>query len=228
MVDYKISFNSRWNVEYDYDTKRDCERHGGEDVCRICRCGRIVNPHVTFVNVNPGLFSIEVPVTTKHTPPKIRYKPYKPTIIEQYCLDRLLRIHRVYDVSLYNVHIVPGYYGEEVGDITFNDERVLVTDVERLLGLQTDIDKIKFVLKQEYTYVLESLVGATAVAVEHLHPRDLLKNDEYALRLKRAPSSYHMCKGLPVGVVHNKRLIDGYHRFSVLDPTKKYPFVVVS
>lgn len=224
MNKYEVSFFARWSVEYDYDYDRDCESYGCDS---ICRCGQITNLTLKSVSLSPSMVSIQQLVSTKHTPPKNRHKAYQPSVIEWYCIDRLLRIHKAYDVELYTASTCDGYYGEEVDNITFANADAVCSDIAMMLAMAKDVDKIKFVLDKEYSYVLNVVNDTKEAVVEKLDPKTLTINTDYALCVKRGASSYEFMGTLPVGVVHNGRLIDGYHRRAALDVTKKHPYIVL-
>lgn len=220
MSPYTITFNPRWYVDVEYDSYYNCEANGCDS---ICRCGRLSNLRVEKVNLSPSMVTIIYPHQMKRG---VKQKTYKPSVIDQYCIDRLLRIHKVYDTSAYEVGVERGYYGEEVGDVSFNRSCELISDVTKLMECKTDAQKVKFVLEREYAYVLDLIKDTTEVAVVSKKPATLITNVDYLARIKREP--YDIGEFLPVGVIYRDRLLDGYHRFSTLDPKKQYPFIVLS
>lgn len=225
---YKVSFNARWYANVDYDTVRNCDRAGCDS---ICRCGELVNLRVVSVDLSGGMIDIKHPHETKRG---VSWRDYKCSTIESYCIDRLLRIHKAYDSTLYTAYSTRGYYGEEVGGVEFANTPALVADVTTMLSYSTDIEKVKFVLEREYTYILPLISKTTNVAIVSLKPIDLELNTDYMTRLKReSQAKYELMGALPVGVVFNdpnvgSRLIDGYHRLSSLTPKAKYNFIVLS
>lgn len=78
----------------------DCEKtECGGSSCRQCdgysRCRRIISTQVEFVNFNLIMKSY-----TDET---------KLSEIETYCLDRILRIHKLYDKDSFEVNTCGGY-----------------------------------------------------------------------------------------------------------------------
>jgi len=217
----KVNFDATHvaNVNYQFDRSScDCDS--------ICRCGRITDARVESVPMSLRLFTFMSVDESK----KVKKGPrYDLSEIEQYCVDRLMRVHKVYDLCLYTVNVCGGYYGEEIDSVSFENERDLVLDVQRMLNMKTDVEKIKFVLICEYSYVLDRLEDCTKVSIENVNPKSLLKNNDYASRVKTKKEPYQfLAECNIVGVVHNGRLIDGYNRLSSLDLNKKHKYVVLS
>lgn len=219
-----VSFDPRYYLELDYDTYHDCEAYGCDS---ICRCGRIENARVTGVSLSPGMFTVFEDKLTKHKEPHTRKVVVKFSDIEAYCVDRLLRIHKAYELSSYTPRICGGYYGEETNGADFDGGDALVDDVSKLVNMSTDIEKVKFVLTREYSFLLDRIKDTTEVSIETITPKSLFKNDDYAMRVKNQKKPYEFAEGVPVGVVHDGRLIDGYNRFASLDQEKKYRFIVL-
>lgn len=218
-----VIFDPRWYVDVSYSRSYNCE---GEGCACICRCSTIEDAKVESVSLSTGMFSIFEPKETKHNPPKVRNVKYKPTAVELYCLDRLLRIHKAYDAALYTPRIVGGYYGQETDGADFEGSNQLQVDAAEMVNLSSDIEKIKFVLLKEYTHILDLIKDTTDVVIEELNPSKILKNDDYAIRVKNNQKKYEFAEGLPVGVVYRGRLIDGYNRFASLK-AKGYSFIVL-
>ena len=135
----------------------------------------------------------------------MRSKDYKFSEVESYCIDRLLRIHKAYDVSLYEIVIENGYYGEELGTPKFANKLALINDILEIIQLSSDIEKVKFVLNKEYSFLLEVIDTTSSVSIANIELSTLTKNTDYALRIKKQSDKY--CFGesrlrkLPIGVV---------------------------
>jgi hypothetical protein len=212
---YKVSF--RPYVETDYDYVRNCDEAGCDS---ICRCGRIENLTIKSVSLSVDSVSVEESYKTKSG--ATRYRWYKLDKIESYCVDRLLRIFRAFDVSKYEAHVTRGYYGEEVDGSTFSEADSLIQSIEEMLSLTSDLEKVKFVLNKEYLMLLPEIREATIVTVEKVKLDEIVAfNQDYMYRLKRYASEYEFTEGVPVGVLYRQkdgslRLIDGYHRYCSL------------
>ena len=93
----------RPSAEINYDRNRDCDYRGCDT---SCRCSRIENAKIISVS-----FHITTVICTQKVPTKVgamRSKDYKFSEVESYCIDRLLRIHKAFDVSLYEIVIENG------------------------------------------------------------------------------------------------------------------------
>ena len=220
----QVTFYPHCIADVDYDSRYDCTEDGN---CSICRCRVLENLRVTSVKLSMNAFAFKENYLTKAN--HKRSRQYKPSMIEVYCTDRLARVHGVYDAHSYNARAEAGYYGEEVGDINFDGEDALTSSINKMLNMSADIDKIKFVLTKEYSFLLEKLEPTSAVSTKELEIDDLIANDEYLKRLKTNTSTDYefmitsvteMTTNIPVGVVlatsNGFRLIDGYHRLSSL------------
>ena len=213
-------------AEINYDRNSDCDYRGCDT---ICRCSRIENAKIISVS-----FHITTVTCTQKIPTKsgaMRSKDYKFSEVESYCIDRLLRLHKAYDPLLYEVVIENGYYGEELGTPKFVNKSVLISDILEVIQLASDIEKVKFVLNKEYSFLLETVDTTSSVSIVNIELSKLAKNVDYASRIKKQSEEYNFGetrhRPLPIGVVvktittlslidgsHGYRLIDGYHRLA--------------
>lgn len=220
----QVTFYPRYIADVDYNSRYDCTENGN---CSICRCRVLENLQVTSVKLSMNAFAFKESYLTKAN--HKRSREYEPSMIELYCIDRLARVHGVYDAGRYNVHAEAGYYGEEVGGINFDGEDALTSSINEMLNMSADIDKIKFVLTKEYSFLLEKLEPTATVSIKKIELDDFILNKEYLERVKMNSSTDYefmitsvteMSSDLPVGVVlatkDGYRLIDGYHRLSAL------------
>lgn len=223
MKNVRVSdFNVRWSVDVDYDTERDCENNGCDG---ICRCSTITNTKIDDIDVSWTDFKL-VDEKGKKVPIK-----KGPSDIEKYCLNRLIVIHGGFDEDNYEIIIDRGYYGEEIGGITFEDSNSLIDDANELLELDTDLDKVLFVLLKEYSYIptlIESVTDAEVIAlplseVQPSHGSGMMKaQDNYIYRVENEDEF--------MGIIFDSHLlIDGNHRFSYLNTkfksNKKFKFI---
>ena len=187
-------------LDYDYDEYHPC-RHGS-DCCDndYCTCGQITNTRVK----DSITFSL----------------PLKLKTIDQYYFDRVIRLSAALDPESWDVGVVSGYYGQEIGKITL-DSSVEAEILQRLNvpDKTSDVDKIKKLLEFEYGYVLPVLEPMNKVKIVDVNPKNLLLfNDRY---YGKAKNNLYDDYDLPVCVVRKdpaKRgkyiVIDGYHRLS--------------
>lgn len=208
-VDFRHYFH--YVMDVDYDTDRDCNEHGCNDE-GICRCARIYNVKILSVGYDRDWFIVNEHY--RDAKGANRTRPGHISDIEKYCLDRLARVHKIYDKGYYDVQVGDGYYGEEITGVEFQNKTKMFKDMDEMLAMESDIDRIKFVLTKEYSYLLPELVGTTTVKVVEVNFAELLNARDYFMRVKRNEiADYAIVDNtLPVAVIYNGRLIDGYHR----------------
>jgi hypothetical protein len=195
----------RYCVNVKYDTDRSNCTCG-----QICRCERIINPHIRSVCVKQMVRQV-LPSLSK---------------IDQYCVDRILTCYKVWDPNNWKVRVEQGYYGDEIcGAFIVSD---LAAEIDKklteILTLDSTTKKIEALLLLEYGYLLPQLKGC------EYHISTLKKNDieipqeTYSRRLERNVVANYADYNLPRGVVllrnNRHRLIDGYHRMAALDSYK--------
>ncbi len=210
------SFNPNFFINYDIDRGfQNCE-------CDCtCRYDRIHDVTINSVQISIEMVNVKEAYLTKAN--ARRRRDVKPSNIERYCIDRLLRIFKAYDPHLYEASITRGYYREEIGNFTFKDADKLNAALTEMLNLSSDVEKVKYVLRAEYLMPPEALEPTSSVRVEKMELKKLQLNDVYLMRLKRENTEYAFSKDdvdLPVGVVLRSgekiHLVDGYHRYSAL------------
>lgn len=217
MENFGISFGSVYDIDYDCDYQYNCEAEGCGS---ICRCVKIKN--LSIRNLNFGLKDLHINKSYKDKANKKKSKSYNKTPIDSYCFDRLMRIYKTYDKNLYKLSIGDGYYGEEVVGFQFENMDSFCKSVEKVLSLDNEIDKIKCVLNEEYSYVLDSIENVKSVSIENVDLNIICLNNDYLMRLKKdaCQNNYNFEPEVPVGVLlksgNDYRLIDGYHRFTAL------------
>jgi hypothetical protein len=189
-----------------YTYEEHCNCNCGDD--DYCRCGTITNARVTDVNL----------ATIHHALIENR----KLTEVESYCVDRILVAYQLYDVNVWNVNVTSGYYGEEIKSITLDSQIATKCDqdIEAMLALLSNAEKIEFVLNLEYGYLLAILAGKRYKIIT-VEKKDLSFQTGHYHRLNRDIVSGYKDYSLPRGIVikqeNQYRLIDGYHRCAAAD-----------
>lgn len=208
-----INYYPRWIVDSEYSYSYDCEAYGCDS---ICRCSKIDHLKITKVDITgtKDLFSDNKSLK-------------KISLLDWYCIDRLLRINKCYDVNLYEAHTVNGYYGEEIRDYDFSNKNILEKQITDLLSLNSDIDKIMFVLRNEYGYILPELELLTSANIQKVELNKITMNNGYMKKISQEYESSTI-KDLPIGILFDNRLIDGYHRLcDSLNKNKKEDYFIV-
>jgi len=215
----------------------DCKKtECGESSCRQCdgysRCRRIISTQVESVDFDSIMNSYTDQI--------------KLSEIETYCLDRILRIEKLYDKDSFEVNTCGGYYGDEIESvhIVYEKRESIKNKLNEISNL-SDVEKIKKVLEYEYGYLLDSIKYAKSAKIVEV-PFDSIKigNESYHSKIKdfEMYKDYNgpvaICSSVndsilrkhPSLVNFNKkiiesqdcyRIIDGYHRYSAAKLNKK-------
>jgi hypothetical protein len=196
--------NLQYEVDYDYD-RSECTCNAYEDG-DYCRCTTIERAWVESINVKAVI--------------KKLYDKYckDPSDMNEYCFDRICTAFKIYDKDHYEVESCGGYYGEEIEGVYFDNENGLLEAFADLLALETDIEKIKYVLEIEYGYLLERVKNTTVAYIFPVATKTIdLPQQEYFVRLNKEVIEDYKNRSLPVAVClecgGRYKLIDGYHRF---------------
>lgn len=197
----RFDLNFEYIVDLDYDrTRYNCQC---ED---ICRCSTISNARIVSCN------NYRV---TKHICDFYNLT----STIDQYCVDRIVSIYRLYDTNSYTINIGGGYYGEEIHGVYINESIATKINehIQQIKSLSSLKDKVEYILKLEYGYLIDGLDGNWEIATvkktqikfgnrEHYHKLDRIAIDSY--------SEYDLPRGIGIKNCDEIRLIDGYHRVS--------------
>jgi hypothetical protein len=213
------SFKYFYGVEYDYDTSRNCSEEGCDG---ICRCSKIYNERVISVNLNDVVNHIVDSGNKKRH--LISDKVEQPDLtFFKYCVHRLAVSHQIYSPYSWSVKTCRGYYGEEIdgADLNSDDFKNDVCEIYKL----TPNERIEYVLKKEYGFLLDSLVEKTFNEREVQVCDLVVGNETYRKKIKSGTYTNENY-GEPIGIylkdAWNKyRLIDGYHRYVDLATGKK-------
>lgn len=203
--------NLQYEVEYDYERSQcTCDAYDRLD---YCRCTTIERAWVEEINVKLVIRKLYTKYCQEHSE------------INEYCFDRICSAFRIYDKDCYEVESCGGYYGEEIGGVYFEYEEKIVEAYNELLELNSDLEKIRYVLKLEYSYLIDRLLYMTSVTIEEISTEKIkLPQKEYFVKLSKEVIEDYKDRKLPVAVcIKNKdrfydvfdtyTLIDGYHRF---------------
>ena len=203
--------NLKYEVEYDYERSQcTCDAYERGD---YCRCTTIDRAWVESLNVKEVI--------------KYLYERHSKEVseIDEYCFDRICAIYKIYDKDYYEVESCYGYYGEEIGGVYFENEEKVVDAYTEILRLESYLDKIKYVLKLEYGYLVDRLNYMTSATIEEVSTKKIeLPQQEYFVKLSKEIIEGYKDRKLPVAVCikHKDRvhehfdryiLVDGYHRF---------------
>lgn len=217
--------NLKYEVEYDYERSQcTCDAYERGD---YCRCTTIDRAWVESMNVTEVI--------------KYLYKRHSKTDseIDEYCFDRICSIYKIYDKDYYEVESCYGYYGEEIDGVYFENEEEVVKAYNETLALKSGLEKIQYVLKLEYSYLLDKLMYMTSATAEEVSTEKIkLPHREYFVKLSKEVIEDYKDRKLPVAVcIKNKdrfhdafdtyTLVDGYHRFVANQDRKTNKIIVL-
>lgn len=173
-----------------------------------CRCQTIIDEHITSININKVMTEI-LHHNFAHGA--------KISEFDLYCFDRICRAYKIWNKESYTIETCGGYYGEEIDGVYFNNESVVVRVFEEALSLNNDIEKLKCILKLEYSYIIDSVQNATSASIIDCNPSLIISpQDSYARRLEKDVVESYKDYNLPVAVCKKRGdyylVIDGYHR----------------
>lgn len=211
-----LTDNHIYNINYKYDIE-SCTCH--ED---ICRCRNIINTRIedSYIDL---------------TPISDKISKYILDGIEMYCIDRLLRICKVYDPNNWNIETRMGYYGGEVSSIKLDDKVVqeVMAAARELHDIKKNFKKILYVLVQEYGYLLDSLKDISDASIDKVNLSDILiGQSEHYKQLDREVIKSYYDHTLPIAICiamcdDKYKLIDGYHRIAAAIQQKKRKIKII-
>ena len=194
----RLKRNFMYTVEHEADYGRRCDRSCDEG---ICRCSTIENARVTEVN-------------TEDISDKLVRKADQNSILH-YCIERILVSEKLYDPDMWDVYVAPGYYGEEVRSVTVDISAPIIDKLKKLVTM-TNIQKIKYILTEEYGYLLPPLDAYKNVVIHTAKLSNVIPTQNY-YKAKVDASIYHS-RSLPYCVVESGdgkfKIVDGHHRYA--------------
>lgn len=198
--------NLMYDVKYDYE-RSECTCNADENG-DYCRCTTIKRAWVESINVKLVI--------------KKLYKKYcqDSSAINEYCFDRICSAHKIYDKDYYEVESCGGYYGEEIEGVYFYNESKIVDSYLQVLALETDIEKIKFILELEYGYLIDRVLYVTSATIEEVPTEKIkLPQQEYFVKLDKEVIEDYKDRKLPIAVCikHKDRFIDAFNTYTLVD-----------
>lgn len=142
--------------------------------------------------------------------------------VQEYALDKIARIYKMYDIKKYDVETIWAYYGYEPDEVTFHDIEIVDNEIKKIINYNyTQI--VEYLLVLEYKYILPKLQGlkwsVKKIAIDDIYAG----NKEYLRKVDvdnpyddvlNEHKNYLYNKDMILGVVTaENRLWDGYHRY---------------
>ncbi len=204
---------SQYHLEIDYD-RTDCDG----DCSDYCRCTSIIDIHVRSVNY---------PEVIKKIIPKKEY-----CTIKGYCAERILHHSGVANADNWYVGTQGGYYGEEIGEVSFEKFDTLKKHFDKVLQNKTAQQMMEALLTLEYGWLLETLAKRKWTVKEipfksvNVHQKDYYDH-KLDLEILSSYSGWEFPLGICVAEGDGYRLIDGHHRFHENTSPKKRKVTMV-
>lgn len=226
----------KYNIGYNIQGYHDCENHGCDDE-GICRCYTITDVEIKNVDVLAISYSIFSEIfNTKSTQYKRDNKLNQILYgfnqeIDLYCIDRILRISKIWENDNWNTSWGPNYYGDELDNIEMSDKLYanLISKISHLISLTNLKDKIQYVLELEYGYLLDKIKDKSYEVVEIDKSKIIFGQEDYKKKIDilnyYSDIKYDLIRGVCLFKNDEFRVIDGYHR---LLSTKKEKVKIIS
>lgn len=227
--------------DYELSLSYSCFESGCDEE-GICRCSRITDVFIsnidmkflldTFISkINSGVDSISL--ARENNIVDFLYG-YNPELVNRYCIDRVLRINKLYDPSEWIYEISGGYYGEEISDWYINEvtfEKVK-SQIYHVLKLDELKDKIFYLLELENGYILDSLKDKDFSIKSIDYSKLIFPNEVHLSKVKSKDLSFYknsyytpQIRGIVIKQGDSYRVVDGYHRLSIFDMKNVLAFV---
>ena len=209
-----------------YDATNDCAARGCDDE-GICRCGGIENEFVSAVDISKmsdcvydSYFEGWKNAKRNNVINNILYGIGKE--IDVYCIDRILRAHKIWMPEKWDVEVIGGYYGQEIGDVSIRPEFAaqIEADIEKAISLGTIKEKAVFLLCLENGRLLPELEGKDfeikTIGIDEVE----FGNKEHAERASSKENAFYSdrnyfgIRGIVIESGGKYRVVDGYHRIS--------------
>jgi hypothetical protein len=208
-------------VECNYEIERNCYLLGCNEE-GICRCGIIYEAKITKTDPNYLLTCIQDEIEKNF---QGKQNPMK-NPINTYAIGRLIIHHKMDKEYNYDIHIIKGYYGEEIDKITNLNHDNFIKDLIHVLSLNSNTSKIEFLLTLEYGYVPEHLKNLNwetknipIQQITYLEQQfEKATEDNNQTRYPLNPDEQSI---ICIEQGNHYQLVDGYHRLQYKIATKK-------
>lgn len=139
------------------------------------------------------------------------------SMMDAYACDRVIRASKLTKGS-FEGGGVGGYYGEELL-VEINREQLefIAKNLYAVEFLQSNIDKIKYLLELEYGYLLDTIKNATSAEFITIDKSQIIQSQEDYRKKVEVSEFYSQEYHLPTAIVNevspnHYRILDGYHR----------------
>jgi hypothetical protein len=207
------------NFEYCFDFYTIHGNHPCECGDDYCRCGTIEGVDIHSVNVQEVLEKIVS-----------NFDDGKITDFDKYCIERICIAKGIYTPDSFEIDKKGGYYGEELIAIRLEcgPRHELVKQIETMLCLVSNKEKLFLCLNLEYGKILPALEECEDFSIEEINRDDIVVGNSFCEKIKNNPynSAYDGIIGLFTDCNGKYRLIDGNHRYLASKGKEKVKIVL--
>jgi hypothetical protein len=224
-----------YNINYTTNGYHSCAESGCDDE-GICRCYTIESIDIHDIRINAIANSIYNSIFDTKSKQYQRdmsinsilfgYSKEMSSLIDIYCIDRILRVNKLYDTDLWESTWGGNYYGDEVYtiDITNTTYNNISNDLDTLFSLSSFKEKIQFLLQREYGHILDSIKDKE-YDIKIINKSDIhFPQDSYHKKIEienfYLDKNYQSIRGICQFDGEKYRVIDGYHRLTATNEEK--------
>lgn len=222
-MDTKIENRFNYSVTYHAHETYSCEDSGcyEENICRCCVITKVDFKGVDFNYIVSTFFS------QYYQPKELEYKRQEKINnilysydkdFDIYCIDRILRINKIWLPENWIFEWSNLYYGDEVTDVKLTEKcfNSILNDIEKVESLKTVYDKVCYLLTREYGWVDRKIEGKkcriTSVSKEDIIFPHISHLSKVKKENKQNFLTNSQIKGVCIKDGDKYRVIDGYHR----------------
>lgn len=224
-----------YNIDYTTNGYHSCAESGCDDE-GICRCYTIDSVDINSVditNISNSIYNSIFDVKSKQYQRDMSinsilfgYSKEVSAIIDTYCIDRILRVNKLYNTELWKTTWGGNYYGDEVSSvmIEYTTYVNIGDDLDKLFSLSSLEDKIQFLLQKEYGYILDSIKDKE-YELKIIDKSDIhFPQDSYHKKIEiehfYLDNNYNSIRGVCQFDGKKYKVIDGYHRLTATKEEK--------
>jgi hypothetical protein len=229
-------------VGVNYDTSYSCDQSGCDED-GTCRCGEIVNPVVTDVDLLIIVEKIydeffdDDDIKTRIRDEKINEVLFGTgRDFDYYTIDRIIRSSKIWETHFWDIEVCAGYYGEELNGVKLTESVAIKLDnqINEALYINSFSERMEYLLMLEYGEILTELKDCLYEIIQ-VKKEDLILGsdsnvkavkDEMLINGLKHYTHYTGIKGIVIPKGDKFRVIDGYHRIFVNN--NNYPKVIVA
>ena len=246
---YIVGKSFYYDLKIESSISYDCKSYGCDEE-RICRCGQIDKTKIKNINITKIVDKIYEDIYGPED--RLAKRDNKLSYLLEgfgkemnlYTIDRILRIHKVYDPINWVVEVQGGYYGQEIGDVIINDDlaKKLEEEIFEALSIDSLTERVEYLLNLEYGSILpelqDSLYEIVDVEKDDLHFGSISNKKSTLKEIENSSTKTYgyfyddrnygkdSIKGVVIEKDGKYRVIDGYHR--CLASERKHLKVLVS